>query len=439
MTCSGKGGNKKLNISNNELKNKGIMLGIYRHKKDQYKIFDEMSELKSLAETCGYHITQKFIQKRTTPHPQYYFGKGKLEEIMTQIDTKTSQAIICNDSISAVQKQKIEELTGFPVLDRFHIILSIFSQRAFSLEGKLQLKLAELQYQMPRLQGKGIEMSRQRGGIGTRGPGEMKLEQDRRHIKQEMGRIKRKLIKIKEQNNIRRKQRNTSEMPLVAVVGYTNAGKSSLVNAFIDISISGQDRKKVLFADQVFSSLEINFRKIMLPDKFEFLVLDTVGFIKKLPHELVEAFNTTLHEISYADLILNVIDGSSAHREMHEETTLQILSDIECDHIPILTVMNKRDLLSTNPAYLTNKESVQWISTKNSEDIKRLIGQIKDTLINYSRVKTFQIPYHRLDLLEYARKNGNITEIDYSENRVVFKGVFEEKAKKLNKWLVEEA
>ncbi|SDY85662.1 GTPase HflX [Tindallia californiensis] len=428
----------KLNTGNNDLQKEGIMFGVYRHSKEQYKIFDEMNELKSLAETCGYRITQKFIQKRTTPHPQYYFGKGKLEGMMAQIDNKTSRVIICNDSISAVQKQRIEELTGFPVLDRFHIILSIFSQRAFSLEGKLQLKLAELQYQMPRLQGKGIEMSRQRGGIGTRGPGEMKLEQDRRHIKQEMGRIKRKLLKIKEQNNIRRKQRKTSAMPLVAVVGYTNAGKSSLVNAFIDISISGQNQKKVLFADQVFSSLEINFRKITLPDKFEFLVLDTVGFIKKLPHELVESFNTTLHEISYADLILNVIDSSSANKEMHEETTLQILSDIKCNHIPVLTVMNKRDLLPTNPIYLTNKESVQWISTKNNQDVNRLIGQIKETLVQDSRVKTFQIPYHQIELLEYARKIGNVTEIEYSENSIVFRGVFDEKAKKLNKWLVEE-
>lgn len=425
-----------MEINNHEAFSTCILLGVYHREREQYQVADEMEELESLAEACGYRVEAKKIQKRQRPHASFYVGRGKLEEIAMEASEKKIETIICNDPLSTLQVQHIEQKTGLAVQDRFHLILNIFSKRAFSLEGKLQVKLAELQFQLPRLRGKGIDMSRQRGGIGTRGPGEMKLEQDRRHIQQEMNRIREKLKHIQIQKNTRRKKRVKSKKPLVALVGYTNAGKSSLMNAFIDISLNQQEEKKVFYKNQLFSSLDVHFRRIILPDKFEFLLLDTVGFIKKLPHELVEAFQSTLNEISYADLIINVVDGSSPHREMHEETTRQTLSRLECQHIPILQVMNKRDLVSDKPIHRPDHSSVQWISTRSKEDILLLAEKVKSITGKHAEESFFKIPYERFDLVELAYKAGQVREIEYQENWILIKGLFQKDPQKLMKWRV---
>lgn len=411
-----------------------MLLGVYQKEREQYQIHDEMEELEALAESCYYKVDMKHIQKRQNPHPTFYVGRGKLEEIVGEVIHRKIHTIICNDSLSALQVQYIEKQTGIEVLDRFHLILYIFSKRAFSLEGKLQVRLAALQYQLPRLRGKGIDMSRQRGGIGTRGPGEMKLETDRRHIQQEMSRIRERLKIIRFQKNTRRQKRINSKIPLVALVGYTNAGKSSLMNAFIDMSLYQHPEKKVVFKDQLFSSLDVYFRRIILPNKFEFLLLDTVGFIKKLPHELVEAFESTLREISYADLIVNVVDGASPHKDMHEETTRQILTTQEIQPIPMIQVMNKRDLVSDKPIHKTEQSSVQWISTGSQEDILLLGKMIQSKIEEESKESVFKIPYERFDLVEIAYKIGQVREIEYQEHSILIKGLFMNDRQKLSKW-----
>ena len=294
---------------------------------DDIDINDSMEELKELAKAAGAEVVGSVIQNRPAVDAAYYIGKGKVEEIKGYCEGLDATLIIFNDELSGAQTRNIEDLTGIKTIDRTTLILDIFAQRAKSKEGKLQVELAQLKYRLPRLYGMGGSMSRTGAGIGTRGPGEQKLEIDKRHILNRAADIRAELKLVKKNRETQRNQRKKSNIPIVALVGYTNAGKSTLLNELIKTHKDYECEKEVFVKDMLFATLDVTLRKAVLPNKRDFLVVDTVGFVSKLPHDLVDAFKSTLEEVNYADLILHVIDATNDSYEIQKKTTEKVLKE----------------------------------------------------------------------------------------------------------------
>lgn len=349
-----------------------IMAVQHQHQKDS-TFSSTLDELVSLSETAGGTVVHIVTQNRDRIHPATYIGSGKVEEISQAIDQYDIDLVISNDELSSGQLRNLSDRFEVRLIDRSQLILDIFAQRAHTKEGKLQVELAQLQYLLPRLRGQGIMLSRLGGGIGTRGPGETKLETDQRHIRRKIDDIKERLTRTVAQRDQYRRRRKLNHVFQIAVVGYTNAGKSTLFNALTDSDAFAEDK--------LFATLDPVTRQLQLPSGFQTLVTDTVGFLQKLPTTLIAAFRSTLEEASEADFILHVVDSSHEDQDQHQETVLDLLKELEADNIPMLTVYNKADLLEEE--LIPKLHPNIFMSAFNEEDIERLTHKIEEVMLEH--------------------------------------------------------
>lgn len=326
-----------------------------------------LQELISLCDTAGGMVTKIVTQARNRIHPATYIGEGKIEEINQYIEELEVDLVISNDELSAGQSRNLSDRFGIRLLDRSQLILDIFAMRAKTKEGKLQVELAQLEYLLPRLHGQGIQMSRLGAGIGTRGPGETKLETDQRHIRRRIYDIKRRFKAVVSQREQYRKRRKTNQAFQIAIVGYTNAGKSTLFNRIT--------KEQSLEEDQLFATLDPLTRHFRFPSGFQALITDTVGFLQDLPTALIAAFKSTLEEVSEADFILHVVDGSHPDKEQHQETVQKLLHDLDATSIPTLTLYNKKDKMDND--FIPNNRPYIVISAFDKADISRLFEKIE--------------------------------------------------------------
>ncbi len=400
-------------------KDRAVLVGVNQFNSDNGQdIDDSMSELEELAQTAGAQVVATTVQNRATIHPAYFIGKGKADEIAEFCKSNDVNLVIFNDELSGAQIRNLENMIGRSVVDRTTVILDIFAQRAQSREGQLQVELAQLRYRLPRLIGLGKELSRQRGGIGTRGPGEMKLETDRRHILRRIDEIKRLLEEVRKTRNIQRIQRIKSKLPIVALVGYTNSGKSTLMNAFLRKNQYHEQDREVYVRDKLFATLDISLRKIVLPQNREFLLTDTVGFVSKLPHDLVNAFKSTLEEINYADVLLHIIDASNKNYQLQMETTRGVLKDLGINNKNIINVYNKGDLLDTGNIIIQNKDTV-IISAKTGENLDKLIEMIFEKIGQDQIDLTLLIPYDEGHIVAQLHEEAHVLKQKYLEKGVL--------------------
>lgn len=380
---------------------------------DNYKTFSvSMDELASLVTTAGGEVILDFTQKRERADGRYLVGKGKLEEIKQNIEADEIDTVVFNERLSPRQNMNLEEYLGVKVIDRMQLILDIFAARAKSYEGMLQVELAQLKYMLPRLVGKGIALSRQAGGIGSRGPGESQLEMDRRYIRTRIENIEKALKKAeKTRLNIRQK-RQKSGVFRIGLIGYTNAGKSSIFNALTD---------KIQYEkDELFATLDATTKDFSLKDDFIATLTDTVGFIQDLPTELVDAFKSTLEESSDVDLLIHVIDSSNPDHEIHEDTVKKIMSDLDVSDIPVLNVYNKADL--TGNDFTPTVYPHILISAKNKDDIKKLKETIVELLQEVFVAFTIKLPYAESYKLPDLKKITLLEEVDELDDSYKIKG-----------------
>ena len=395
----------------------GLNITTNTKKIDDIDINESMEELKELVKAAGAEVVGSVIQNRPAREAAFFIGKGKVEEIKAYSDSLDATLIVFNDELSGAQIRNIEEVVGKKVIDRTTLILDIFAQRALSKEGKLQVELAQLRYRLPRLYGMGGEMSRTGAGIGTRGPGEQKLEVDKRHILNRMADIRKELREVKKTRETQRSQRMKSNIPIVALVGYTNAGKSTLLNELIKTHKEYSIEKEVLSKDMLFATLDVTLRKALLPNKREFLVVDTVGFVSKLPHDLVEAFKATLEEVQYADLIVHVVDATNESFEIQENTTKKVLKELEAEDKPTIMTYNKIDKLDID-IYPKNQENVVYISAKQGIYMEKLIDMIQTALMENTYKVNILLPYDRGDIFSKIKNKYNVEEFEYVETGI---------------------
>lgn len=375
----------------------------------EYDAESSMAELEELAKTSGAEIIGEMIQKRPAPEAATYMGKGALEEICNFCSNHNIDLIIADGELSPVQIRNIEDLTGVRVIDRTTLILDIFAGRARSSEGKLQVELAQLKYSLPRLSGKGTALSRLGGGIGTRGPGETKLETDRRHIRFRIQNLKTELDKVEKRRVAMHQRRKKNGALCVAIVGYTNAGKSTLMNRLTDAG--------VLQEDKLFATLDPTARKLVLPDGRQIMLVDTVGLVRRLPHQLVDAFRSTLEEAVWADVILNVCDASSDECAEHIKVTESVLSDLGCSGKPIINVLNKCDK-PTELDFDFFENSVK-ISAATGDGIDSLLTAIENALPKDRKRVKILLPFDKMKLSSLVR-DGTVHSEEYTENGVLY-------------------
>ena len=375
----------------------------------EYDAESSMAELEELTKTSGAEIIGEMIQKRPAPEAATYMGKGALEEICNFCSNHNIDLIIADGELSPVQIRNIEDLTGVRVIDRTTLILDIFAGRARSSEGKLQVELAQLKYSLPRLSGKGTALSRLGGGIGTRGPGETKLETDRRHIRFRIQNLKAELDKVEKRRVAMHQRRKKNGALCVAIVGYTNAGKSTLMNRLTDAG--------VLQEDKLFATLDPTARKLVLPDGRQIMLVDTVGLVRRLPHQLVDAFRSTLEEAVWADVILNVCDASSDECAEHIGVTESVLSDLGCSGKPIINVLNKCDK-QTELDFDFFENSVK-ISAATGDGIDSLLTAIENALPKDRKRVKILLPFDKMKLSSIVR-DGTVHSEEYTENGVLY-------------------
>lgn len=377
-----------------------------------------LKELEELAHTAGAEVVGQVVQKRPTPDTATYIGSGRLAELTENIEALGAELLIFDCELTANQTRNIENITDVRTIDRTTLILDIFAQRALSAEGRIQVELAQQKYRLAHLAGKGISMSRLGGGIGTRGPGESKLETDRRHIRRRIELLEDDLEEIRRRRDLIRKRRKKDSVLTAAVVGYTNVGKSTLLNALTDAG--------VLAENKLFATLDITSRSIELPDGRSVLLADTVGLIRRLPHHLVEAFKSTLEEAANADIILNVIDISSDDAYGQAKVTNELLSELGCDGIPKIDVLNKCDKL---PGYenIPEDSNTVKISAKEKFGFDRLLECIAANLPEQAVRGSFVIPYDKGGLLNTIRADGKIFSEEYTEKGTLIDALVDKK------------
>lgn len=366
-----------------------------------------ISELSELAASANAEVVGEIIQKRPACDPATCMGSGRLEELKEQIDALDAKLVIFDQELTGIQVRNIEKILDVRVIDRTTLILDIFARRARTKEGKLQVELAQQKYRLPRLTGIGTSLSRLGGGIGTRGPGETKLETDKRHIRKRISYLEKELEELKKHRNFSRSRRKKDGILCAAIVGYTNVGKSTLLNALTDAG--------VLAENKLFATLDITSRSIELPDGRSVMLIDTVGLISRLPHNLVEAFKSTLEETASADIILHVQDLSSPERESQAEVTHSLLSELGCDGIPKLNVMNKLDS-ALYPDTVFEDDSTVLISAREQIGFDRLLERISAMLPETSRRMKLLIPYDKTSLLGKIRIEGKIFSEEYTDS-----------------------
>ena len=395
-----------------DIEEKVILVGVSEQDGDDAE--DSVEELKELVKTAGAAVVGTLIQKREKIHPGTYVGTGKVAEIEELIAQTGATGIVCDDELSPAQLKNLEMMLDTKVMDRTLIILDIFAARATTSEGKIQVELAQLKYRMSRLTGLGRSMSRLGGGIGTRGPGEKKLEIDRRLINDRIAQLNRELKEVKRHREITRAKREKNQMPVVAIVGYTNAGKSTLLNHLTDA--------EVLEEDKLFATLDPTTRVLELPGHQEVLLTDTVGFIRKLPHHLIQAFRSTLEEARYADYIFHVVDASNPQREKQMHITYETLDDLEVKDKTIVTLFNKQDLRTDDePLRDFRADYTLNISAGKNEgldELKELLAEIlRENKVYIERV----VPYDKAGIIQLIRKQGELISEEYVAEGIAIK------------------
>lgn len=376
-----------------------------------------MEELSGLAEAANIEVAGQMIQSLEKPNKATWIGKGKVEELAELVSNMEIDLVIFNDELTGMQIRNLEDATGIRVIDRTILILDIFAARAESREGKLQVELAQLKYRLPRLIGFGKSLSRLGGGIGTRGPGEKKLETDRRHIERRVDDIRAELQAAVQVRNTQRSKREKSGIPVVALVGYTNSGKSALMNRFL--SLEEKEDKVVKEKDMLFATLDTQHRKITIEKGKEFILIDTVGFVSKLPHSLVEAFKATLEEVCSADLLLHVVDSSYEENQFHIDVTRKVLEEIGAGGKDSIMVYNKMDLLEDENISEAGNDSI-FVSAKEGTNIEELISMVKKRIFGDIVRTKLVIPYTRGDISSYLCENSKIYSMEYGEEGTVF-------------------
>lgn len=396
---------------------RAILIGMEWGRNDSlWTVDDSLEELKQLADTAGATVIKKFIQKRPKPDPAFFIGRGKVQELALYAQQENIDLCIFDDELSPAQQRNIESVMGIRILDRTALILDIFAQRARTNEGKLQVELAQLQYTLPRIMGKGLMLSRLGGGIGTRGPGETKLEVDRRRIRDRIAFIKEQIEKVKAVRSLHRSKRKKNNVFEVSLVGYTNAGKSTLLNTLTNSDIYAKD--------QLFATLDPTTRQLTLPNKQEIIITDTVGFIQRLPHQLIAAFRSTLEVVTEADLLVHVIDVSHELYKEQAAAVHEVLKEIGAESKPVITVYNKIDKLPPDSKLadrLALEEDTVCISAAKKLNLETLQQMIESHLKSKAVEVTLCIPYAETAKAAQLHETANVLEQEYTENGAVMK------------------
>ena len=374
---------------------------------------ETLEELEALLETAGGFCTGKVLQNRHTPDAHSFIGEGKAQEVKMLVEFTESTMVVFDNELSPGHIRALEEILGVTVLDRSALILDIFAQRAKTREGRLQVELAQYKYLLPRLSGMGKSLSRQGGGIGTRGPGETKLESDKRHIRERIARLQSELEQVRQVRGVQRERRMKNSVPVVAIVGYTNAGKSTLLNQLTDAGIPANNR--------LFDTLDTTSRQLSVSDNLDVILSDTVGFIAKLPHHLVDAFRATLEELEYADLLLHVIDASDPNREEHIAVVNSLISKLAKPDTKVLQCYNKADLVS--PEDIPVGADIVKISAKKGYGMDALLKAIEDTLGHSRHHIVVTLPYSMGGMVDTLHSSAQVLSVDYTGEGIVVETV----------------
>ena len=385
-------------------------------RQDQTATDETLEELEALLETAGGFCTGKILQNRHTPDPHSFIGEGKAQEVRMLVEFTGSTMVVFDNELSPSNIRALEEIIGVTVLDRSALILDIFAQRAKTKEGRLQVELAQYQYLLPRLSGMGASLSRQGGGIGTRGPGETKLESDRRHIRERINRLQSELEQVRQVRSVQRERRMKNSVPVVAIVGYTNAGKSTLLNQLTGAGIPANNR--------LFDTLDTTSRQLTVSDNLDVVLSDTVGFIAKLPHHLVDAFRATLEELEYADLLLHVIDASDENREEHIEVVEKLIGKLAKPGTPVLRCYNKADLVSREDIPIG--EDVVAMSAAKGTGMDQLLAAIEKALDQKRHHVKVTLPYSMGGMVETLHNNAQVISVDYTEDGIEIETILDE-------------
>lgn len=386
-----------------------ILVGVETAEGDDTR--QSLEELEELGQTAGAVTVGMVIQKRERMHPGTYIGKGKIEEVAQLVRSRQADTVVCDDELSPAQLRNLSDALDVKVIDRTVMILDIFAKHATTNEGKLQVELAQLRYRSSHLIGERSELSRLGGGIGTRGPGEKKLEIDRRLIKDRIAQLNRELKEVRQHRDITRAQREKNQMPVAAIVGYTNAGKSTLINTLTNAG--------VLEEDKLFATLDPTTRVLELSGRQQILVTDTVGFIRKLPHHLIEAFKSTLEEAKYADYILHVVDASNPQHEKQMLIVYETLSNLDVKDKTVITLFNKQDArIDSEPLHDFKADYTLPISAKNGTGLEKLKNLLSELLRENKILVERTVPYANAGVIQFVRKSGELLEEEYREDGI---------------------
>ncbi len=378
-----------------------ILVGVLFPGGTEESVDTHLDELAQLIDTAGADVLARIVQRRTTPDAATYIGKGKVEELRELSLAVDSDTVVFDDELTPAQQRNLEKLLGRTAIDRTAVILDIFAQNARTQEGKAQVELAQLQYRLPRLRGRGTALSQQGAGIGTRGPGETQLEVDRRRLVRRMQKLETELKELRKHREVQRKQRSSSPFHSVSIVGYTNAGKSTLLNALTDAGVLTENR--------LFATLDPRTRRLQLPGGETVLLSDTVGFIRKLPTQLVEAFRSTLEEVAEADLLLHIVDGSAANATEQIDAVHEVLREIGADDIPVLVAVNKADIAPPEvERLLADHPGSVLFSAASGDGVGRLLTALSDRLRALDDVIELLVPFDRGDVVAAAHREGEV-------------------------------
>ena len=384
--------------------------------KEQTATEETLEELEALLETAGGFCTGKVLQNRHTPDSHSFIGEGKALEVKMLVEATASTMVIFDNELSPGNIRALEEIIGVTVLDRSALILDIFAQRAKTKEGRLQVELAQYKYLLPRLSGMGASLSRQGGGIGTRGPGETKLESDRRHIRERINRLEQELEQVRKVRGVQRERRMKNSVPVVAIVGYTNAGKSTLLNQLTGAGTPANNR--------LFDTLDTTSRLLSVSDNLDVILSDTVGFIAKLPHHLVNAFRATLEELEYADLLLHVIDASDPHREEHIQVVERLIAKLAKPETPVLRCYNKADLVY--PEDIPFGENTVAISAKQGKNMDGLLHAMEKALGHARHHVLVRLPYAMGGMVETLHDGAQVNSVEYTADGIEVDAVLDD-------------
>ena len=401
-----------------EYQERAVLVGLNADcfKKEQTATEETLEELDALLETAGGFCTAKVLQNRKTPDSHSFIGEGKAQEVKMLIEATNSTMAVFDNDLSPGQIRALEEILGVTVLDRSALILDIFAQRAKTKEGRLQVELAQYKYLLPKLSGMGKSLSRQGGGIGTRGPGETKLESDRRHIRERITRLEQELEQVRQVRSVQRERRMKNSVPVVAIVGYTNAGKSTLLNQLTGAGIPANNR--------LFDTLDTTSRQLTVSDNLDVVLSDTVGFIAKLPHHLVDAFRATLEELQYADLLLHVIDSADEHRQEHMEVVEKLIAQLARPGTPVIECYNKCDLVS--PEEIPVGENVVAISARQGRGMEQLLSAIEKALNQGLHHVEVTLPYAMGGMVETLHDGAQVISVEYTAEGIVLDVILDE-------------